>query len=261
MESRVQTVYLGFIAFIQNSWLENIFCLLWMATAKRQFLLLPALCARNAVDCLLFLLRLAAKLGPRWSFSQPCRSGRRSTRYSRNNLGVAARNFAALKEHKEHSCCCTSGWCCLHLGSLWQHWTGTRLVELLVPVQREGEALLFQITSFHRHFCLHSPNLHFPSHSEQCHCSSGLVLPGTELIFLPVSAVEGCEWGAVWCLAACWVKPPPIPVFAYSISAHLKFLQAWASGQRVDFMYHSQMWAWLPCRYKSLLIPNVTEKS
>lgn len=68
-----------------------------MATAKRQFLLPSALCARNAVDCSLFLLRLAAKSGPRCSFSQPCRSGRRSTRYSRNNLGVAARNFASTE--------------------------------------------------------------------------------------------------------------------------------------------------------------------
>jgi len=41
-------------------------------------------------------LRLVAKLGPVCSFSQPCRRWRRSTGYSRNNLGVAARNFAAL---------------------------------------------------------------------------------------------------------------------------------------------------------------------
>lgn len=163
MESRVQTVCLGFVAFIQNSWLGNIFCLLWMATAKRQFLLPSALCARNAVDCSLFLLRLAAKSGPRCSFSQPCRSGRRSTRYSRNNLGVAARNFAALKEHKEHSCHSTTGCCCLHLGSLWQHWAGATLVDLFVPVQREGETLLFQITSFYRHLCLPSPKIHFLS--------------------------------------------------------------------------------------------------
>lgn len=80
-------------------------------------MLLSTLCARNSVVCSLLLLRLAAKQGPRCSFSQPCRRGRRSTRYSRNNLGVAARNFAALEERNQHSCCSTSRWCCLHMGS------------------------------------------------------------------------------------------------------------------------------------------------
>lgn len=55
-------------------------------------------CARNALDCLLYMLRLAAKLDTGCSFNQPCRRWRRSTRYSRNNLGVAARNFTAVTE-------------------------------------------------------------------------------------------------------------------------------------------------------------------
>lgn len=50
------------------------------------------------MECLLYLLRLAAKLGPGCRFNQPRRRRRRSTRYSRNNLGVAARNFAAVTE-------------------------------------------------------------------------------------------------------------------------------------------------------------------
>lgn len=184
------------------------------------------------------------------------------TRYSRNNLGVAARNFAALKEHKEHSCYSTTGWCCLHLGSLWQHWTGTTLVELFGAMQREGAALFFQTTSFYLHLCLPSAKLHFPSHSEQCqHVPPSWCCLGQSPASICCTWCEWVsEWGAVWCLAACWVKPPPIPVFAYSISAHLKFLQAWASGQCVEFMYHSQMWTWLPCRHESLLISNVTEK-